>query len=109
MARKKYAANPVPTKLTIEADDQELMADGSDATRVVFKVVDQAGNLMPYLNEVIEFEVEGPGTIIGPKLTGLIGGCIATWVKTTGEEGTIKIKGVTTRFESETVEIKVKK
>jgi len=106
---KKFAAAPVPTKLEIEADDTTLIADGSDATRVVFKVVDQVGNILPYLNEVIEFEIEGSGTLIGPKVTGLIGGCIATWVRTTGEEGTIKIKGVTTRFESETIEIEVKK
>jgi beta-galactosidase len=93
----------------IQPDDLELKADGMDATRVVFMVVDQMGNPLPYLNDAIEFQLEGPGTIIGPSKTALIGGAIATWVRTTEEVGTIRLKGVTTRLESETIEIKVRK
>ena len=64
---KKFAAAPVPTKLEIEADGTTLIADGNDATRVVFKVVDQVGNILPYLNEVIEFEIEGSRDLDRPE------------------------------------------
>lgn len=106
---KKYAAAPVATKLVTIPDDLELKADGMDATRVVFMVVDQAGNPLPYLTDAIEFELEGPGAIIGPRQTALIGGAIATWVRAAEEEGVITLRGRTPRFESETVEIKVRK
>lgn len=47
----------MPTKLSATADDCKLKADGINATRVVFKLVDQAGNLIPYANESIQIEV----------------------------------------------------
>jgi beta-galactosidase len=106
---RRFTPASVPTKLVIQPDDLELKADGMDATRVVFMVVDQMGNPLPYLNDAIEFQLEGPGTIIGPTKTALIGGAIATWVRTTEEAGTIRLKGVTTRLKSETIEIKVRK
>jgi beta-galactosidase len=106
---KKFTPAPVPAKLVISPDDLELKADGMDATRVVFMVVDQMGNPLPYLTDAIEFQLEGPGELIGPAKTALIGGAIATWVRAGEEEGTITLKGVTSRLESEAVEIKVKK
>ena len=106
---RKFTPAPVPTKLVIAPDDLELKADGMDATRVVFAAVDQMGNPLPYLADAIEFQLGGPGMIIGPTKTALIGGAIATWVKTTEEEGIITLKGVTTRLESETIEIRVRK
>lgn len=106
---KKFTPAPVPTKLVIEPDDLELNADGSDATRVVFRVVDQMGNTLPYFTDAIEFELEGPGTIIGPAKTALIGGAIAAWVRAGEEDGTIRLRGVTPRLASETAKIIVRR
>jgi beta-galactosidase len=106
---KKFTPAPVPSKLVIAPDDLELEADGMDATRVVFTVVDQVGNPLPYHTDAIEFQLEGPGTIIGPTKTALIGGAIATWVRTVQEEGVIRLRGVTTRLESLAIEIRVAK
>lgn len=106
---KKFTPAPVPSKLVIAPDDLELEADGMDATRVVFTVVDQVGNPLPYHTDAIEFQLEGPGTIIGPTKTALIGGAIATWVRTAQEEGVIRLRGVTTRLESLAIEIRVAK
>lgn len=103
---KKFVSNPIPTKLTAKADDEHIQADGIDATRVVFKLVDQVGNLVPYTNEAVEINVDGPGTLIGPKLVGLIGGCIAAWVKSTEEVGEITITAKTNQLTSNTVTIK---
>ncbi len=105
---RKKKGDSYAYKLIIEADDKELKAIDYDATRVVFKLVDQYDNILPYINEYIKFKVEGPGELIGPEKTALIGGCIGTWIKTTGEKGTINIKGKCSRFESEEIEIEVK-
>lgn len=109
VASRNFAADPVPTQLLAIADDLELKADGIDATRIVFKLVDQAGNLLPYANEPISIEVAGEGKLIGPNLTGLIGGCIGAWVKSSEEAGEIKIMAKTTSLNSEQVIIRTVK
>ena len=104
-AVKRFVKNPVPTTLSIEADDQVLEADGQDATRVVFKMLDQAGNILPYINDFVKITVQGPGQIIGPQEVALIGGCIATWIRTTGEPGTIRVQAASTRLVSEKIAV----
>ena len=105
---RRFSRNPIPTAITAVADDVNLSSGEMDCTRVVYKVVDQAGNLLPYINELIQFEISGPGEIIGPKATALIGGCIAVWIRTTGEKGSIKLKGRCSRFEAEEINLEVK-
>ena len=85
VARKAFAGNPVAARLEAVADSDVLVpGETYDATRVVYRAVDQAGNLTPYINEAIKLHIEGPGRIIGPGNPVLIGGCIAVWVRTTG-------------------------
>ncbi len=105
IASKRFAKDPVPTKLLAMADDQTIKADGIDVTRVVFKLVDQVGNPLPYSNEAIQIEVEGPGMLIGPSLTGLIGGCLAAWVKSTETPGEIRITARTNSQKADPVVI----
>ena len=103
---KKFVKNPVASRLEIKADHQLLCADGADATRVVFSMVDQVGNLIPYISDFISIEVEGPGEVIGPKQVALIGGCIATWIKAKPTPGIIRVRAVSSRLASETIAIK---
>ncbi len=107
--RKNFIKNPIPTQLTIEADDLKLCANGQDATRVVFKVLDQAGNLLPYLADFLKIELTGAGQIVGPSEVSLIGGCIATWIKTTTTPGTITVRASSSRLTSETIQIETTK
>ena len=81
----------MPTVLSVAADDQILNAAQKDATRVVVKVLDQCGNLLPFLDEIIHLEVEGPGRIQGPSTVVLKGGAIAFWVETRNAPGVITI------------------
>lgn len=106
--RKEYAKNPVATGLIAEVDDNELNSGDTDVTRIIFKMVDQKGNILPYINEILSLEIEGVGEIIGPKEMALIGGCMGTWIKTTGEVGTIKVKARCSRFEAKEIQIDVK-
>ena len=88
---KKYCPNPLPSVLVVSADDLVLTAAQKDATRVVVKVLDQCGNLLPFLDEVIQLEVEGPGRILGPSLVTIKGGAVAFWVETRNEQGVIEV------------------
>ena len=108
VVRRKMTNVPVPTALAAIADDAELSADGIDVTRVVYKLVDQEGNLMPYINEYIEFEIDGPGSIIGPSKTALIGGCIGVWVKSSETAGKITLKAKCSRFAAKDIVITTK-
>ena len=98
----------MPTKLLAEADDHQLDADGIDATRIIFKLVDQAGNLLPYSTEAIQIEVKGEGTLIGPGLSGLIGGVLGVWVRSTEKAGEIRVRARTNSQEAEPVVIRTK-
>jgi len=91
IVEKRFCADPVPTVLSVAADDQILNAAQKDATRVVVKVLDQCGNLLPFLDEIIHLEVEGPGRIQGPSTVVLKGGAIAFWVETRNAPGVITI------------------
>lgn len=105
---KHFVKNPVPTRLLAEADDLELKADGMDVTRIVFKLVDQVGNPLPYTNEPIQIKVEGEGTLIGPNLMGLMGGTIAAWVKSTKKAGEIRVLACTNFQTADPVVIQTK-
>ena len=109
--RRKYVRNPVPTTLTIKADDLVLHAQDKeepyDVTRIVFQTVDQYGNSLDYLMDTITISVDGPAELIGPSVTTMQGGCIAAWIKTTGERGTARVSAKTSRLESETIEVVV--
>lgn len=91
VVRKHFSRSPVPTKLTIVADDVKLRAGDWDSTRLVVKVEDQLGNNLPFFHEVANISVRGDGELIGPSQVSLIGGQIAFWVKTTGDVGEINV------------------
>jgi beta-galactosidase len=109
---KSFVKNPYPSVLVAQVDDETLIAENHDepydATRVVFKELDQAGNNLDFMMDPIEYIISGPGKLMGPEKTVIQGGCIAAWVRTTGEKGTIRIKARTLRFESNEVTIEVK-
>ncbi len=100
MVNKKFSRNPMSKALAAVPDDVILSSGEMDATRIVYKIVDEVGNLLPYVNEFIELDISGPGEIIGPDKTALIGGCIAVWVRTTGEKGQIKLKARSSALEA---------
>lgn len=102
---KTYVKDPVAKALVASVDDSKLSVGDWDTTRLTFKIVDQVGNVTPFINEVIELEIEGPGEIIGPKHMALIGGCIGAWIRTSGEAGVIRVNAKCTRFKANPIEI----
>ncbi|PKM51810.1 MAG: beta-galactosidase [Firmicutes bacterium HGW-Firmicutes-7] len=91
MVRETYIKNPLPTVLSMKADDLILSHGEIDSTRFVIKLLDQENHELPYTDEIINISIDGPAVIIGPSTFSLIGGCRGVWIKTTGDIGSITI------------------
>ncbi len=88
-------------------DDNALLGDGADATRVVVRVNDEFGNVRQFATDAIRFEIEGPGQIIGDNPFALVGGTGAIWIRTKEAAGVIRLKGTHPFLGTQTVEFKV--
>jgi beta-galactosidase len=85
------SADGLSRALTMQADDAELVADGADMTRVVFRIVDRFGNRQPYATAAVAFEIEGPGKLIGENPFALVGGQAAVYVAASETPGTVTL------------------
>ncbi|HYW69914.1 MAG TPA: beta-galactosidase GalB [Pyrinomonadaceae bacterium] len=54
-----------PAKIILSADRSSIKADGTDLSFVTVKVVDRDGTLVPRADNLITFELNGPGAIAG--------------------------------------------
>jgi beta-galactosidase len=50
-----------PARVSLEPDRTELVADGRDLSFVTVRIEDEDGNLCPLADNLVRFEVEGPG------------------------------------------------
>ncbi len=54
-----------PATMTLEADRDEIYADGKDLSFVTVTIHDANGIIVPYAKNLVEFEVRGSGKIVG--------------------------------------------
>jgi beta-galactosidase len=99
VAEQQIAAHGIPHALEVKPDDAELAADGADMTRLVFRIVDRFGNRLPYTNQVVSFELEGPGELIGENPFALMGGQAALYVRALRQPGRVTIRATTARLD----------
>jgi beta-galactosidase len=92
VADKKYSAAGFDQQFVIAADDTSLLADGSDTTRVTFRIADEFGNLRRYSTAAIAFNIDGPAEIIGENPFSVVGGCGAIWIRAKQQSGTVVLK-----------------
>jgi len=91
---KNMSGKGVDTKFMLLPDDNELIADGADTTRVVLRVTDEFGAVRPFANDSIRFEIEGPAEIIGDNPFSLIGGTGAVWIRAQETPGKVTLKAI---------------
>jgi beta-galactosidase len=65
VASRSFSADTSGDRLELIVDDTELVADGSDATRVAFRAVDQFGAPRPYPTGDVAVSVQGPAMWLG--------------------------------------------
>lgn len=79
--------------MIVESDHTELMEEYTyDVAAVRIKMTDEHGNVLPFFNEPVVLESEGPIEIIGPKVISLQGGMGGTYIRTVGQEGKAMLK-----------------
>jgi beta-galactosidase len=82
---RSFSGDVSQDRFSLKADDDTLIADGSDATRLAFRVLDQYGAPRPFANGAVTFNLTGPGIIVGDNPFTLLddsGGVGAIWIKT---------------------------
>jgi len=108
---RKFSSDPAKDKLSFAADDAELVGDGSDATRLELRVTDEFGAERAFASGIIDFEVSGPGEIVGDNPLSLAegGGVGAVWLRTKpGGSGKITVTAKNRRFGSQTLTVNVR-
>jgi beta-galactosidase len=94
VAELRMASNTAGDTLAMTVDDATIVADGSDATRAVFRAVDQYGNLRRYAAGEVTLTLTGPATLLGdnPFAFGEYGGLGAVWIRSLpGQTGIITL------------------
>ncbi|MGA2809654.1 MAG: glycoside hydrolase family 2 TIM barrel-domain containing protein, partial [Terracidiphilus sp.] len=104
---KSYSGQGVDQAFHVHADDPELLADGSDATRVALRVTDEYGNVRTLSNAPVSLEIQGPAKIIGPSLLSLVGGVAAVWIQARDKSGLVTLTATHAELGAQTVKIAV--
>ncbi len=93
-AQLRMSANPAGDALAMAVDDATISADGSDATRAVFRAIDAHGNQRRYQSGEVALTLSGPATLVGdnPFAFGRYGGLGAVWIRSqAGQPGAITL------------------
>jgi beta-galactosidase len=91
---RAFSADDTQDQLLFQADDASLIADGADATRLVFGRTDRHGSVRAFATGSVSFQIRGPAELVGdnPFLLADAGGIGAVWLKTIpGRTGTVEV------------------
>jgi beta-galactosidase len=81
----------IDQKFALLPDDTSLAADGADTTRVVLRVTDEYDAILPFADDPIRFDLNGPAELIGDNPFALIGGTGAIWIRATEQPGAVRL------------------
>jgi beta-galactosidase len=107
---KSFSSDTTKDQFILEADDTELIGDGSDATRLVFTTADQFGATRPFADGEVRFALIGPGVIVGDNPFRLTdsGGVGAIWIKTSPKSsGRTTVEATHSLLGTKSIEINV--
>ncbi len=62
---KEVKTAGLPARLVVTADRSAIKADGNDLSFLTVEVVDASGVIVPNADNLVKFQVEGSGTIVG--------------------------------------------
>ena len=97
VATRTVSGRGVDADLRVSVDDETLVADGADTTRLLVRVTDEHGNGRPYTVGAVQIEVDGPLTLVGDTPAALVGGIAGGWLRAQHEPGaaTVRVRHAT--------------
>ena len=107
-----------PAEIRLVPDRTKLDADGTDLSYVTVEILDKDGNLCPWADNLVQFEVEGAGFIAGVdngcpfsmerfkdnKRKAFYGKCLVV-LQNNGEQGAIRLKATSEGLENGEAEV----
>jgi beta-galactosidase len=108
VSTSRISGRGVDRRFLLLSDDNELVADGSDTTRVGLRVSDEFGAVQPFANDSIRLELDGPAEIIGDIPFSLIGGTGAVWIRALEQPGMVRLKAIHPSLGVQQIEVGVK-
>ena len=78
-----------------------------DVASIRIRAIDENQNLLPFYQEPIKVEVEGPIAVIGGDILSLKGGMGGLYIKTIGEKGKAKLRLVNSQCETVEVDFEI--
>jgi len=109
-----------PAALRLSVDRSQIRAGERDVAHVQAEVVDSEGQVVPYADDVVTFEVEGPATLLavgngdpedhGPYLTKerrAFHGLLLAMVQSVDATGRVRVKARAKGLESSSIEIEI--
>ena len=88
---KRFSGKGIDQQFSVLPDDNRLIADGADTTRVVFRVTDEFGAIRSFANDAIQVQIEGPAELIGDNPFALVGGTGAVWLRAKELAGRVRL------------------
>jgi beta-galactosidase len=107
VAEQWISSDNLPKKLEIKTSTDQLMADGSDLTRIAFYITDEFGNPLPYARNIITFKLEGEADLIGENPFPMIGGQAAIYVRARRKASLVTITAQTPGLSAVSVSLKI--
>jgi beta-galactosidase len=104
---QNISSNKLPKKMLLKTSTAELLADGSDMAQISFFLTDEYNNPLPYARNIIHFELDGEGQIIGENPFPMMGGQGAVYVKAGKVPGVITITARTPELGEQKITLKV--
>jgi beta-galactosidase len=94
VASVPMSADTTRNRLVLTADHGELLADGSDSTRVTFRALDAYGNQRPHATGVVTLTLTGPAALIGdnPFPFGEYGGVGGAFIRSRPGPGPVTVR-----------------
>lgn len=111
---KEIRTAGTPTQIRLTPDRKRIAADGRDLSFVTVEVLDEAGNLCPWADNLVQFDVQGNGFVAGvdngnpvslesfkaSERKAFYGKCLVV-LQSTGRQGDIRLKAISNGLKSD--------
>ena len=118
LCEKEIKTAGIPSNISLVPDRTEISANGDDLSFITVKITDKEGNLCPDASNLVRFDIEGEGTLLSVgngdptslesyqknERSAFHGLCLLI-IKSSNNEGRIKISVSSENLESSSIEI----